>query len=386
MKSDSIKHYVMKNKLLVGALVVATCMYAFGGSEETIEKNNIKEKEVKKVKTFFSSDERNHNSARMNELDKIVKELQKKNLEMSNELSKLKSEKDKKEAGADSYDMDFKNITNELSGYMDEVSYKDASVQKKKKIKTVKKIKKYKKRWPVLKEKTLDVKVSIKNVGQITLPHGSRIYATLLNGAEPANGKNAPVLLQFDHVMHMANNYIIDLSGCLALGRAQGNISNERADILIEKMACISPNGDILEKENLSGWVADGRDNSNGIIGNVNTKGHKAAFKSAFAEMIGMAGQIISKTSTVTSDSPLGSVTKTIVNSNSATAIAGSAISKGAQSIASWFMKNANTMLPTINIGSGQKVWVILLKSVKVPKYFFKKEKINAEVSDSIIF
>ena len=117
----------------------------------------------------------------------------------------------------------------------------------------------------------------------------------------------------------------------------------------------------------------------------VNTKGHKAVYKSALAEMIAGAGRILQAGSTVTNVSPLGGVTK-ILSGNSAKNVLGGGVARGAQTLANWWINQANMMMPTIDVEAGRPIWIITLDSFKLPKRFLnEKEKAHEILNDSII-
>jgi len=39
--------------------------------------------------------------------------------------------------------------------------------------------------------------------------------------------------------------------------------------------------------------------------------------------------------------------------------------------VTQWYLKQAQNLLPTINVGSGQEVWVIMQDQVDLPKDYF---------------
>ena len=47
--------------------------------------------------------------------------------------------------------------------------------------------------------------------------------------------------------------------------------------------------------------------------------------------------------------------------------------SNAASMVTQWYLKQAQNLLPTITIGSGQDVWIVLQDSVALPNWYFKK-------------
>ena len=62
-------------------------------------------------------------------------------------------------------------------------------------------------------------------------------------------------------------------------------------------------------------------------------------------------------------------------------------MAKGAQTLASWYMNQANMLMPTIDLNAGRPVWIITLKSFEIPKKFVtRKEKLYETYSNNILY
>ena len=79
-------------------------------------------------------------------------------------------------------------------------------------------------------------------------------------------GGREPVLIAFDKEMILPNHYEIDLTGCMALGKASGDESKERVCIEVYSLACIDNNGKSIEKD-IKAFIVDDRDSTHCAIG-----------------------------------------------------------------------------------------------------------------------
>ena len=54
--------------------------------------------------------------------------------------------------------------------------------------------------------------------------------------------------------------------------------------------------------------------------------------------------------------------------------IAANGAGNAANAVTSWYLKHAESLLPTINIGSGEDVWMIVQESVELPNWYFTQQ------------
>jgi hypothetical protein len=59
--------------------------------------------------------------------------------------------------------------------------------------------------------------------------------------------------------------------------------------------------------------------------------------------------------------------------------IAASGASSAASMVTQWYLKQAQGLLPTINVGSGQDIWVVVQDSVELPNWYFKKQETGSK-------
>jgi conjugal transfer pilus assembly protein TraB len=207
----------------------------------------------------------------------------------------------------------------------------------------------------------------------VSLPAGSFVKAKLLTGIEAPEGKALPVLMQADFAFVGPNKSRVDLSGCFLIAKSTGNLSIERVEMQASKISCVSRSGQIFERD-LNGYVADGQDNSFAVIGSVNSKRDRVATTAFLSSVVDGIGKAVSQAQTSTETNPLGGKS-TSITGDQGKYIAASGASTAAQSVTQWYLKHAESLLPTINVGSGQDVWVIVQDSVSLPNWYFERHQ-----------
>lgn len=207
----------------------------------------------------------------------------------------------------------------------------------------------------------------------VVIPSGSFMRAKLLTGVEAPEGKPLPVLLQADFAFVGPNKTRIDLSGCFLIAKSTGNLSIERVEMQASKISCVSKSGKMFERD-INGFIADDKDNSFAVSGYVNTKQDRVAsmaFLSSIVEGIGKAIQQAQTTNSVGSNGSLSS----IVTGDQKKYLAAGGASNAATLVTQFYLERAKSLLPTINVGSGQDVWVVVQSKVDLPNWYFQKSK-----------
>jgi hypothetical protein len=215
-----------------------------------------------------------------------------------------------------------------------------------------------------------------KERSEIALPLGSYVKAKMLTGVEAPEGTPYPVLLQLDFAHILPNRKSLDLHGCFMIAKAQGDLSTERVQMQATKLSCVARNGDMFERD-VNGFVADAVDNSFAVIGEVNSKQDRVAamaFLSSVVEGVGKAIQMAQTSEQTSADG----TTKRILTGDQQKFITAGGASNAAGMVAQWYLKQAQNLLPTINIGSGQDVWIVMNESVSLPQNYFRVIKTGA--------
>ncbi len=205
----------------------------------------------------------------------------------------------------------------------------------------------------------------------IAIPAGSYVKAKLMTGIEAPEGKTYPVLLQLDYAYIAPNKHRIDLSGCFMIAKSTGNLSTERVEMQPTKLSCVSRDGKMFERE-VSGFIADDKDNSFAVIGSVNSKQDRVAAMAFLSAVVEGVGKTLQQAQTTQQTTPLGG-SQSVMTGDQGTYIAAGGAANAASMVTQWYLKQAQNLLPTINIGSGQDVWVVMQETVKLPNDYFRK-------------
>ncbi|MGK5086526.1 TraB/VirB10 family protein [Bdellovibrionota bacterium FG-2] len=211
----------------------------------------------------------------------------------------------------------------------------------------------------------------------VVLPSGSYVKAKLLTGVEAPEGKSYPALLQLDFAYVIPNHKRLDLTGCFAIAKAQGDLSTERVQMQAVKLSCVSKKGGFFERE-VNGFVADDADNSFAVMGTVNTKQDRVAAMAFLSSVVSGIGKAVQQSQTTQQSTPLGGG-QSIVTGDQAKYIGAGGASEAASQVTQWYLKQAQNLLPTINVGSGQDVWIIMQDSVDLPKDYFAQGEEGVE-------
>ena len=217
---------------------------------------------------------------------------------------------------------------------------------------------------------------------EIVLPSGSYVKATLLTGIEAPEGKTYPVLLQLDYAYVIPNDKRLDLAGCFMIAKAQGDLSTERVQMQATKLSCVSKRGGMFERE-VNGFIADDVDNSFAVIGSVNTKQDRVAATAFLSSIVAGIGKAIQQAQTTSQVTPLGG-SQTVLTGDQGKFIAAGGASDAASLVTQWYLKQAQALLPTINVGSGQNIWVIMQDQVDLPKDYFTQNSSEGVQNASI--
>lgn len=85
----------------------------------------------------------------------------------------------------------------------------------------------------------------------------------------------------------------------------------------------------------------------------------------------GKAVQAAQTTSTV---NPLGG-SSSILTGDSTKYLAAGGASNAAGMVAQWYLQQAQALAPTVSVGSGRDVWIVMKDKVGLPDEFFRKER-----------
>lgn len=205
----------------------------------------------------------------------------------------------------------------------------------------------------------------------VVLPVGSYVKAKIIAGTDATTGEPDPVLLQLDYSSILPNQRRLDLSGCFMTAKAQADLSTERVKMKTLKLSCVSKQGLVFEKE-VNGYVADDKDNKFAVSGPVNSKQDRVAAMAFLASVVEGVGKAVQQAQTTQQSTLSGS--QSLVTGDQNRYLAGGAASNAAGTVAHWYLRQAENLLPSITVGSGKDVWIVILDNVNLPTNYFKKE------------
>lgn len=216
------------------------------------------------------------------------------------------------------------------------------------------------------------VKTDLKTEG-VMLPAGSYVKAKVLTGVDVPEGKTYPVLMVLDFSYIAPNDHKVDLTGCFMIAKAEGDLSTERVQMQATKMSCVSKKGKMFERE-VNGFVADDKDGSFAMQGKVNSKQGRVATMAFLASVVDGVGKAVQAAQTSQSTNGFGGSSSILTGDAGKYAVAGGA-SNAAGMVAQWYLQQAQNLAPTVAIGSGRDVWIVMKDKVNLPEEFFKKER-----------
>lgn len=217
------------------------------------------------------------------------------------------------------------------------------------------------------------VKPEGKSNDGVMLPAGSYVKAKVLTGVDVPEGKTYPVLMVLDFSYVAPNDHKVDLSGCFMIAKAEGDLSTERVQMQATKMSCVSKNGKMFERE-VNGFIADDKDGSFAMKGKVNSKQGRVAAMAFVSGVVEGVGKAVQAAQSTQSTNAFGGSTSVLTGDVATSAAAGGA-SNAAGMVAQWYLQQAQSLAPTVEVGSGRDVWIVMKDKVKLPEEFFRKER-----------
>jgi type IV secretory pathway VirB10-like protein len=122
----------------------------------------------------------------------------------------------------------------------------------------------------------------------------------------------------------------------------------------------------------VNGFVADDTDNSFAVIGSVNSKQDRKAAMAFLSSVVEGVGKAIQQAQTTQQTNGLGGG-QSLVTGDQAKYIGAGGVSSAASMVTQWYLQQAQNLLPTINVGSGQDIWIVIQDKVDLPNWYFRK-------------
>ncbi|WP_456469996.1 TrbI/VirB10 family protein [Caminibacter sp.] len=186
-----------------------------------------------------------------------------------------------------------------------------------------------------------------------------------------------PVLLSVNGNAIIANDQQENISDCMLIGKATGNMNTSRAEILITRISCSIPTSQpgVYKKieaiGNPVGWVI-GEDGKYGLRGRLVDSAGKLITRQIMVGFLQGVSQAFAPSNAlpVTLQSPdENSVTKKTASAFSQGTASG--VSNAFSSLAEYYKKMLDGMYPYVDVMAGRKVTVLLkgFQDIKITKY-----------------
>lgn len=198
------------------------------------------------------------------------------------------------------------------------------------------------------------------------LPAASFVDATLISGVEAFTGGTAqstpqPLVLRLDENAVLPNAARYQIKGCHVLASVWGDMSSERVFGRLATLTCVDARDKLVLSEEVEGTLVDS-DGKNGVRGDLQDRqGAKLArsLLAGFAQ--GMSSAFGAAQSTVATG--LLGTTSSLSGENAIAAAGYRGAGTATQSLAAFYLKQAEATMPIIAIDAGRKVSVLFTKS-----------------------
>lgn len=162
-----------------------------------------------------------------------------------------------------------------------------------------------------------------------------------------------PIFISLASKEILANNKKLNLKECFIIGSGWGELSSERAYILLDKISCNTKDGRLLEAQ-VKGWIMDD-DGKVGLRGRLVTKQGAYLGKSVIAGFLSGISRILSASATTVQISPVGT-TSTIKPEDALKVGMYSGIGSATERLAKFYEKMAEEIFPVIEVNGGRRV------------------------------
>jgi conjugal transfer pilus assembly protein TraB len=199
------------------------------------------------------------------------------------------------------------------------------------------------------------------------VPLGSYVKARIMTGVEANMMEPYPMLLQLDYAFVGPNKTRIDLSHCFVIAKTKANLSTERVLGETQHISCVRDNGEAVKRP-ISGYLA-GEDSTFGLSGELISRQGQVLGAAVIASLAKGAGEAVALANTTKEvvSGGLGAVGVSESIKNKQEFILGKAGAEASSMIAQWYLDYARQLVPSIAVGSGRDVWIVLLDSVPIP-------------------
>jgi len=223
-----------------------------------------------------------------------------------------------------------------------------------------------------VKEMTAEEKAALEKDNSIYIPAGSIITGTLITGMDAPTGKQArqdphPALLRIKYEAILPNRFRADVRECFALLGGYGDLSSERAYLRGETISCVRKDGQIVESSLESFTV--GEDGKAGVRGRLVSKQGQMLSKALTAGVIEGFAEAFDRVpvpSLSLQDDTGRQLYQQAFSTDSMQSGAVAGIGGALDRLAQYYIDQAESMFPVIEIDAGREVEIVLVRGGKL--------------------
>lgn len=164
-----------------------------------------------------------------------------------------------------------------------------------------------------------------------------------------------PVFLELVDRSILANNKKLNLKNCFLIASGWGELSSERAYLLLNKISCVTADNRLLEAQ-IKGWVMDD-DGKVGLRGRLVSKQGAYIGRAMIAGFLQGISRILAASATTMQVSPVGTM-QTINPEDAAKVGLYQGVGSAADRLARFYERMAEQIFPVIEVNGGRKVVV----------------------------
>ncbi|MDF1756930.1 MAG: TraB/VirB10 family protein [Legionellaceae bacterium] len=217
------------------------------------------------------------------------------------------------------------------------------------------------------------------------VPSGTFVRAVVLGGADAdasVNGQsknNGVMLFKLMQKGTLPNGEYSHLQGCFVTASSYGDISSERAYVVLDKLSCAQKGKPIIDKA-VTGWAFFG--------GKVGIKGRPLMRDNKIMQWAGISGALSGIASAAQYSQSIQNVStlgqsSLVPSSNIAPYAAYGGASKASEVLSNYYVKRAEQYHPVIQVGSGSLVTIVFKDGFYLePEEDTKHKNLNLENTD----
>ncbi|HEY9017685.1 TrbI/VirB10 family protein [Thiomicrospira sp.] len=190
---------------------------------------------------------------------------------------------------------------------------------------------------------------------------GVMLTGVSANTATTTKANPQPLLIRMQDNAFLPGEARYRVQSCFVMASAYGSLSDERAHIRLASISCVDKKTKRLLESPVKGYVVDG-DGTFGLRGKLIEKRGAILAKTLLA---GFAQGLSDAGSSASTASGVGALAGLSVQQTAESAAFGG-LSSSAGKLADFYMKEAESMFPVIEVGSGRKLFVVFSEGTQL--------------------